>query len=138
MKLIIDNPTKEDLKPFINDQVIPAIAQIIYSIIDKKQLLKFDNYLSYKFKNIIPTLIDTNTIIHLGVKNLIIYNCKDYYQIQINPNINIPGISAKLYDICALINYGNVELQPYPIFNKAMDKIAPFIPLLYQEYKFGG
>ena len=134
MKLIIENPTGEDLKPFINDCIIPAIAQVIYSILDKKQLLKFDNYLLNKFNNI---NIDANKIINLSVKNLITQKLGDYYQIQIDPNINIPGIPAKLYDICALINYGNIELSPYPIFNKAMDKLAPFVPSLYQEYNSG-
>ena len=135
MKLIIENPTGEDLKPFINDCIIPAIAQVIYSILDKKQLLKFDNYLSNKFNNI---NVNTHKIINLGIKNLTIQKWENQYQVQINPNINIPGIPAKLYDICALINYGNMELSPYPIFDKAMNKLALFVPSLYQEYNFGG
>ena len=69
--------------------------------------------------------------------NLIIYNHGDIYEVAINPNTFVNGINAKLYDICALINYGNSELATYPIFDRTMDKLAEFTPLLYQEYIFG-
>lgn len=133
MRLIIENSYNEDLKSFINDIVIPACSQILYSIIDRKYLKNFDNYLSNKYK----TNINSNQIISIALKSLIVYNHQDNYQITINPNIFVPGINAKLYDICALINYGNLDITGYPIFDKAMEKLSSFIPMLYREYKFG-
>lgn len=134
MKLIIENLTHKNLKPFILNYVIPMASQILYSIMDKKQIKKIDNYIS-KFYNI---NIGAAKIIDLGIKNLIIQNMGNTYQLQIDPNIVIPKTSAKLYDICALINYGNVEIPPYPIFDNTMNKLAQFIPSLYDEYGFGG
>ena len=133
MRLIIENSYNEDLKSFINDIIIPACSQILYSIIDRKYLKHFDTYLSNKYK----TNISSDHIIRIALKNLIIYNHQDNYQITINPNIFVPGINAKLYDLCALINYGNMEIHPYPIFDKAMEKLSSFVPMLYRKYKFG-
>lgn len=134
MRLIIDNYYKEDLKPFIQDIVIPTIGQLLYSSLDRQHLERFDRYLSNKY----DTKIDCKQIIKLALNNLIIYNHHDSYQITINPNTFINGINAKLYDICALINYGNLELAPYPIFDNTMDRLASFIPQLYRQYMFGG
>lgn len=133
MRLIIYNPYDEDLKPFIKEKIIPAASQIIYSIADVKYLKPFDNYIKAKYnKN-----ISSKNIITLAISNLIIENYQDNYQITINPNIFVPGINAKLYDLCALINYGNMELIPYPLFDKAMEKLGSFVPKLYDEYKYG-
>ena len=133
MRLIIENSYNEDLEPFINDIIIPACSQIFYSIIDRKYLKNFDAYLSNKYK----TNISSNHIISIALKSLIVYNHQNNYQITINPNIFVPGINAKLYDLCALINYGNMEISPYPIFDKAMEKLSSFVPMLYRKYKFG-
>lgn len=133
MRLIIENSYNEDLKPFINDIVIPACSQVLYSIIDRRYLKHFDTYLSNKYK----TSINSNHIISIALKSLIIHKHQDNYQITINPNIFIPGINAKLYDVCALINYGNLDITGYPIFDKAMEKLSLFIPMLYRRYKFG-
>lgn len=133
MRLIIENSYNEDLKPFISDVVIPACSQILYSIVDRKYLQKFDLYINKTYN----TNISTNNIIALALKNLIIENHQSNYQITINPNLFIPGINAKLYDICALINYGNSELSPYNIFDQTMEKLGSFIPTLYKKYNYG-
>ena len=133
MRLIIDNVYNENLKPFIEDIIIPCCSQILYSIIDRKYLKKFDIYFTDKYK----TNIKSDNIIRLALKNLIIQNYQDNYQITINPNIFVPGINAKLYDLCALINYGNMELSPYSIFDQTMEKLGSFVPMLYRKYKFG-
>ena len=116
MRLIIDNSCNEDLKPFVEDIIIPACSQILYSILDRKYLENFDLYFTSKYK----VNITSDIIIRLALKNLVIQNHQDNYQITINPNIFVPGINAKLYDLCALINYGNMELSPYSIFDETM------------------
>ena len=133
MRLIIDNPTKEDLKPFIQDIIIPSISQILYSQIDRNYIKHIDKYLSVKYDK----QISATQIIKYALNHLIIEKHQDQFQVTINPNVFIKEINAKLYDICALINYGNLELAPYPIFDKTMEKLASFIPMLYRKYKFG-
>ena len=133
MKLIIENNLHEDLKPFILDVVVPTTTQILYSIIDFEQLDRFDKYLQQRYNS----SINTKHIITSALTNLVIYNYNDRYELAINPNIFTPGIDAKLYDICALINYGNLDVAPYPIFDKTMEKLALFVPELYDEYTCG-
>lgn len=133
MRLIIDNVCNEDLKPFIKDIIIPSCSQILYATLDRKYLKNFDLYFTKKYRS----NITSDIIIRLALKNLVIQNHQDNYQITINPNIFVPGINAKLYDLCALINYGNMELSPYSIFDETMEKLGSFVPMLYRKYKFG-
>ena len=42
MRLIIYNVHNENLKPFIEDIIIPCCSQILYSIIDRKYLKKLE------------------------------------------------------------------------------------------------
>ena len=133
MRLIIENVLNEDLKPFINEAIIPAATQIMYSIVDFDYLATFNTYLQNRYK----TNITARRVLTLALNNLIIYNHQDTYEIAINPNTFIKEINAKLYDLCALINYGNMEIHPYPIFDKTMEKLGSFVSELYDEYMNG-
>ena len=133
MRLIIENVMNEDLKPFINEAIIPAATQIMYSIVDFDYLATFNTYLQNRYK----TNITARRVLTLALNNLIIYNYQDTYEIAVNPNTFIKGINAKLYDLCALINYGNMEIHPYPIFDKIMEKLGSFVSELYDEYMNG-
>ena len=44
-------------------------------------------------------------------------------ELAIDNNIFLSDINAKLYDICAFINYGNLDMPPYPIFDKIMQNL---------------
>ena len=134
MKLIIDNPTKEDLRPFINDIVIPVCKQILFSLTDRDQKQMIKSFI----KKIYNADINIDEILRLALANLIISKTSDAYQISINPNVFVSGIDAKLYDICCLINFGNLEFAGYNIFDKTMERLAKLVPTLYAKYKSGG
>ena len=134
MRLVIDNPTKEDLRPFISDIVIPACTQILFSLIDRDHKQMVESYI----KKIYNVNVNIDEILRLALANLIISKTGDTYQISINPNVFVPGINAKLYDICCLINFGNLEFAGYHIFDTTMERLAMFIPTLYAKYKSGG
>ena len=114
MRLIIENSYKEDLKPFINDIIIPVIAQYLYAILDSKYLKIIDDYLYKKYNK----YVSSKQIISVALNNMQLHKFGDNYQISINPNVVIKQIDAKLYDLCALINYGNLEVPPYNIFDQ--------------------
>lgn len=70
------------------------------------------------------------------MRNLKVGKNGNSYEIFIDPNINAPGIPAKLVDVCALVNYGNLALLPYPIFDIMIDTLGDQISSLYIKYKF--
>lgn len=66
--------------------------------------------------------------------NLRCLNHSTRYIIEINPNEIAPKTSAKLIDICSLINYGNLDMPPYSIFEDTFRYIASHLSDLYNEY----
>lgn len=100
-------------------------------MVDRKRYPTWEKYLFQLYhKN-----ISIDKILIQGVNNLEYKKIENNYEISINPNIICSEVPAKLIDICALINYGNLEISPYPIFDIVMDKLGEYIPILYAEYK---
>ena len=76
-------------------------------------------------------------IIRLGLYYLIYYKTNNSYIIEIDNNSNIPNSTTKIISLCNLINYGNISLNAYPIFDKAMNIIAEDLPNLYAKFLKG-
>ena len=140
MRLFISNPSNEKLDEFIYEYVIPEI-QITFGLkLNSIHCQRWTKYFrsrdlgwrKYKNnKNVIPT---AEEILISGVKNLRVLNCNNTYIVEINPNEIAPKTNAKLIDICSLINYGNLDQNPYPIFEEAFADVASRLTDLYQEY----
>lgn len=47
---------------------------------------------------------------------------------------NIPKTTAKLHDICYEINYGTLEVPPYPIFSNTFKYAKNIMKDLYKEF----
>lgn len=131
---------KEHLHPLddsknIIDFIIPEIYRFFYLNLDPNILKNWDNYFNFRYnwwgennkENVLSILVQ-------GINSLNIYNIRENYIITINPNKNIPGTTAKLYDLCALINYGNLEMPPYPIFEKSFKQASAMTSLLFKNY----
>lgn len=135
MKLEIENSYQDsDLKDFIYDMVIPTAKQLLWAILDQKHLIRFTEY----FSRINNTYINAKDILILGINSFIIKKYPGKYILEIDPNIFISKAKAKLYDLCALINYGNLDLGPYNIFDQIMVRLADMLPELYLKYYYGG
>ena len=130
MRLFINNLNKKNLDYFIEDSVIPEAIEIFYSLFKPKDLIKIQDYLSKLYDK--P--IKLNSILQLAIRTLTYRKLSGNYIIQIDSNKILKEIPAKLYDICSLVNYGNLEIQPYPIFSRVMDILAKRLPQLYREY----
>ena len=131
MKLIIENSYNDpDLKNFIYKSVIPTAQQLFFFLVNNKIVDNYTNYLSERYGK----FVSAKLILILGIKSLIIGKTGNDYYIQINPDIFVPKLPAKLINICALINYGNLEVSPYNIFDQIMIKLADMLPQLYREY----
>ena len=135
MKLIIKNTEPLNLSEFIKDIVIPTAIDLFLSIIDRKRYSVWKQYLE-KAYNKQP--IDIDRILIESISNLEYKKIGNDYEISINPNIICSYIPAKLIDICALINYGNLSISPYPIFDILFERLSEMISDLNIQYTLGG
>lgn len=136
MNLIIKNPNQDILEEFIDMFVIPEIYIYFMKNIDSRYLKIWDTYFEDKYNwGMKNTPQGAFEIMVQGITSL---NCSKShngdYIISINPNKIMSGTNAKLYDLCALINYGCLEMSPYPIFEKTFNHVAQLLPNLFEEY----
>ena len=110
---------------FIHHWLVPAISRFIRKeIYLNKKLLSNINQIELK------DLIDaSNSII---VSHL--YNDSKFLLISIDPNKRNSRNTAKLYDICALVNFGSLQTPACPIFTKTFDYFAKNFQMFYENY----
>ena len=139
MQLVIENPEDKKLDSFC-EWLIPKISEALYFNIESKKLISFNNYINeHNLVNwtLYRRPIMCSEIIKLGLYYLIYHKTNSSYIIEIDNNINIPNSNTKIISLCNLINYGNISLSAYPIFDKAMDIIAEDLPDLYAKFLRG-
>lgn len=111
---------------FLTEKLLPELQLYILNNINNKYLN--NNYLINKYN------INGKNIIILGINALEYKEHQNHFIIQINPNIRLPKITAKLYDACCDINYGSLNVPPYPIFSDAFNWAQQNKYKLYLEY----
>lgn len=137
MNLVIDNPDNLDLDIFC-EVLIKSMQNYLASEIDEDQLIRFDAFLNNN--NIINyvdksnRLLSTKAILIGSSYNLIVVKNKTNYTIELDPNVNIPNTYAKFIDIVKLINYGNLGLPAYPIYDNMMNYFADNIEDYFKIY----
>ena len=127
---------KDEIYNFCN-WLIPRIQEYLYANIDDEKLARFDAYLNSNNTNrwqIIPQIVRTKNILIGAVYNLIVKSYGNYFDIQIDPNINIPNSFAKFIDIVSLVDKGNLLLAPYAIFSDTMNYFADNINIYFKEF----
>lgn len=97
--------------------------------------MTWENYLQKTYNK---QSINIDKIFLDSISNLEYKKIGNDYEISINPNVICSNIPAKLIDICALINYGNLSISPYPIFDILFERLGEMISDLYIEYTLGG
>ena len=135
MNLYIKKEQFSHLDIDIIDFIMPEIYRFFYLNLNPDLLKNWDKYLNFKYNwygednknNILDILMQ-------GINNLKIYSLDEEYIISINPNQVVSGTTAKLYDLCSLINYGNLEMPPYPIFKKSFEQASAVIDILLKDY----
>ena len=137
MNLIINNPSQDPLEDFIFNNVMPEIHLNFFKNIDIDRLKLWNSYFENQY-DWGPALNPPGSALDIliqGINSLKVKNSQNSsYTISIDSNKNIPGTTAKLYDLCSLINYGNLEVPPYPIFEDTFKQVGIIIPLLFEEY----
>lgn len=79
--------------------------------------------------------INCLVIIRQALNNLIYKSTPtNEYIIEINPNVYLYGTKTKIVTIVKLLEYGRLDLEPYPMFRKIFDEIAEHLPDLYLQF----
>lgn len=149
MNLIIDVPNGDLLEIFIPKYVYPMLQLNIMKRIDIQQCKKWTKYINSTnmLKNEFPgakkaPIIGARDIILASLRNFKYLKHTNQYEIVLNGDVKVPRTQAKLIDICSLMNYGNIEMSPYPIFEDAFKETAIMLPILFRNYiddiKYGG
>ena len=137
MELIIENPNNLNLDAFCS-YLISEMIEYIDNTINDNQLIRFDSYinnnLKIKFIDKFPRLLKSRDILITAVQTLYYVKQGNDYIIKINPNNFIPNTYAKFIDIVSLINYGNMQLQSYPIIDEMFDYFAANLNQYYNDY----
>lgn len=135
MHLSIKLNPGDRLEDFIETFVIPEIQLQFLSSINHSLLRKWDEFFLNEYEWL-PGEIPKSAydIVYVGMQNLTYVRNKDLYIISVDPDKKMQGTSAKLYDLCSVINYGTLSITPYPIFEDTFAKVAPLIPKLFKEY----
>ena len=137
MELIIENPNNLNLDAFCS-YLISEMIEYIDNTINDNQLIRFDSYinnnLKIKFIDKFPRLLKSRDILITAVQTLYYIKQGNDYIIKINPNNFIPNTYAKFIDIVSLINYGNMQLQSYPIIDEMFDYFAANLNQYYNDY----
>lgn len=136
MNLIIQNKSNIELTDFCNF-IINKMQEYLPSIIDERKLVKFNEYLNNNYQirfTYKAYTLSVKSLLISGVYNLVCKKHGNDYIIEIDRNVNIPNTYIKLIDIIKLVNYGNLSLQAYPIYDELMNKFANDLDMLYEQY----
>ena len=125
---IILNKKYSYIEDFLKKWLIPSLSKYL-----KSQIYKNKNLLiNYNIDNLYRDLIEASN-------NIIYYHKygKNDVLIQIDPNKKNRENNAKLYDICAMVNYGSRDYPAFPIFTKTFDYFAKNFWLFFSSYEMG-
>lgn len=130
-----DDEYTDDFLNFLKKRMI--LIGLEYLKNHRKKLLLTNQYLNNNvFKGIRKP--SSEQIIIQGLNNIIF---KKYYNkiiISIDNVIDVPQCNyINLFNICRLIDQGNIELQPFPIFTYIFDYAKNNIKRIYVDYSYG-
>ena len=139
MIFYLDNKSKKYTNGFMRFLIYNMRLEFSRKI-SHEQADRWDDYLNDKeaskldFSN---KHIRTLNILYLGINRLVFRKYKDLYLIEIKPFANIPGTNERISDVCNLINYGTMDIQPYPIFSEVFSSVEKKLDKLYRLYNGG-
>ena len=120
---------------YLNKRMI--ITGLSYMNQKRSKLIPVNNYLKrYVFTGVRkPT---AEQIIGAGLNNLQFKKSNSQVIIQINESIKVPQDRTVLLETaCRLIDQGNLELNPFPIFTYVFKYVQDNLLQLYEDYSFG-
>lgn len=129
MELRIINEENLELSGFC-EWLLPKIKDYIVENINIRKLQKFNGvkWGDYKINNLYPWVIETLNFLEIKKRQ------QDYI-IQINSTAKVGDISV--INLAKFINYGNLEISGYPIYDEAFNFFANNLQYYYSMYQEG-
>lgn len=106
--------------------------------VNPEKILIVQNYVdnNSKYKSIYVKRIDVYSILEYLVSHLVVEKSSKWMSIiKLDDQSTVYGLNIKLIDILKLVNFGNMELKPYPIFTKMFSVFQKDIDVLYLQYE---
>lgn len=136
MTLTVDNPDRLDLDGFIAEKLIPEIQGVFSSMINDGKLISVNDFVNNTLK-LSPQgrWINVKDVLLSAIYNLVYTEMPDgSYVISIDSNQIVPDTRAKIIEVAQLVNYGNMSVPSYPIFDEVFNFFADNLNDLYIEY----
>ena len=136
MKIIIPSDMGQDFARYIKDV---HISQWIGDNLDIEKLSPAQEYVdtTNEYKSIYTPRIDLSRLC-LSCSSIIkIEDYNTYFELVFDNNAIVYGTLIKTVDIFNLINYGNIVVKPYPIFDYMQNYYNSNIEELFDNYSFG-
>lgn len=115
------------------------ITRYISGMLDLRRLKAFDDYINTNklFYTPLTAYISTRNALLICADNLVINETTFEYRICLDDVLIYPNSSAKVIDICKMVNYGNSELLAYPLISDAFHYAQKNVRMLYNLYMEG-
>lgn len=136
MTIVVENKhINQGFIPFIKKKLLGYMSLIL----DTKKLQKYDEMFQAKeFLRLSNKIsISSRKVVIIAMTNLLHKRYETNTQIFINPNINYPGTTIKIVDLCKIINYGTLSIDGYPIFTETFNHIQQNIGKYIDRYTIG-
>lgn len=127
----------------MNDRFIRWLLRLIrfqiFKNIDNRKIHYFNNIINENniFSKNNPRIkedFDIRKAIIISLNNLQFYRIKNVYIIRIPDNIMFPNYNVSISTACKLFNYGNTQIQGYPLYSKVFNSIRKNIDIYYKMY----
>lgn len=105
--------------------LIEEIQTEFISKINPKKLEAWNKYLTQNFRSVYKKRVSAKDILLAGIYNLQVTKSSAKLTIEINDNVFVPYLDrVKVKTVCKLINFGNAEMQAYPIFSTVFQNVT--------------
>ena len=136
MRIIIPSDMGQDFAQYIKDV---HISQWMGDNLDIEKLSSAQEYVdtTNEYKSIYTPRIDLSGLC-LSCSSIIkIEDYNTYFELVFDNNATVYGTLIKTVDVFNLINYGNIVVKPYPIFDYMQNYYNSNIEELFDSYSFG-
>lgn len=132
MNLIIPRKVENDFVNFIIDSMYEYLSDNL----DPDRLVQAQLFVDSVnlYKSIYIPKIHVFSICRYPVFKTIAYNL--FYKVEFDTNALVYGTLIKSVDIINLVNFGNMSVQPYPIFTQMFDYFNTNLSYLYNQFTF--
>lgn len=137
MNLVLFDRQLKYTDDFLNFLIPKMIYRGLGEYNPKKTVLQ-EVYINEFYKSKFRKYIAAKDVIISGFYNLTWQRYADKIVIEIDPNCLLVGTTAKLNEVCKLINYGTLEISAYPIFTEVFNYFKENIDRWYDYYGSGG